>query len=95
MSEAQEVVQEVVQEAQPATPEQQARAAFDAAVRAAQEKAIQEVQQNAQIEIQMRSIALGEAVRAKKEGIGAGAITESAEVFLKFLKTGESVQKEQ
>jgi hypothetical protein len=82
-------------EAQQATPEQQARMEMEIAIQEAQQRAMQDVQQNAQIEIQMRSIALSEAVKAKKEGFGSVAITESAEVFLKFLKTGESVQKEQ
>ena len=80
-------------EAQEATPEQQAQAGQF--IEQAKQQAIQDIQQNMQIEIQMRSIALSEAVRAKKEGFGAVAITEAAEVFLKFLKTGESVQKEQ
>lgn len=82
-------------EAQQATPEQQARMEMEAAIHEAQQRAMQDVQQNAQIEIQMRSIALSEAVKAKKEGFGSVTITESAEVFLKFLKTGEAVQKEQ
>lgn len=84
-----------VQQAEPATPEQQARVQMEAAIQEAQQRAIKDIQENMQIEIQMRSIALSEAVKAKKEGIGASAITESAEAFLKFLKTGEAVQKEQ
>ena len=88
-----------VQQAESATPEQQARVQarvqMEAAIQEAQQRAIKDIQENMQIEIQMRSIALSEAVKAKKEGIGAGAITESAEAFLKFLKTGEAVQKEQ
>ena len=84
-----------VQQAEPATPEQQARVQMEAAIQEAQQRAIKDIQENMQIEIQMRTVALAEAVKAKKEGIGASAITESAEAFLKFLKTGEAVQKEQ
>jgi len=80
-------------EAQQATPEQESQA--QQFIEQAKQQAMQEIQQNMQIEIQMRTVALAEAVKAKKEGIGASAITESAEAFLKFLKTGEAVQKEQ
>jgi len=86
---------EVQQAKVEAITKQQARVQMEAAIQEAQQRAIKDIQENMQIEIQMRSIALSEAVKAKKEGIGASAITESAEAFLKFLKTGEAVQKEQ
>jgi rRNA processing protein Krr1/Pno1 len=81
---------EVEQVAQEATPEQQARAAFDAAVRAAQEKAVQDIQQNMQIEIQMRNSSLSMAVNANAPGTDPVTITKTAAVFLEFLKKGEA-----
>lgn len=80
----------MTQEAQPATPEQEARAALDAAIRKAQEKAVQEVQQNMQIEIQMRGNSLGLAIQASEAGTDAATITKTAQTFLEFLKKGEA-----
>jgi hypothetical protein len=82
-------------EAQQATPEQQARMEMEAAIQEAQQRAMQDVQQNAQIEIQMRGNSLNLAVQANEPGTDPVTIAKTAEAFLKFLKTGEAVQKEQ
>jgi rRNA processing protein Krr1/Pno1 len=81
---------DVVNDAQEATPEQQARAAMDAAVRQAQKQAYEDVQKNAQIELQMRNNALGLAVNANEPGTDPATITKAAQVFLEFLKKGEA-----
>jgi hypothetical protein len=77
-------------EAQPATPEQEARMAMNEAISQAQRQAYEDVQKNAQIELQMRGNSLGLAVNANTPGTDPATITKAAAVFLEFLKKGEA-----
>ena len=76
-------------EAQPATPEQETRAAMNQAIQQAQQQAYDDVQKNAQIELQMRNNAVSFAVQANEAGTDPVTITKTAAVFLEFLKKGE------
>lgn len=77
-------------EAQPATPDQEARMAMNKAIQQAQQQAYDDVQKNAQIELQMRGNSLNLAVQAHDTNTDAVAITKTAAVFLEFLKKGEA-----
>ena len=82
-------------DAQPATPEQEARMEMHNAIQQAQKQAYEDVQRNAQIELQMRGNSLSLAVEAHKDSVEykngtAAEIAKTAQVFLDFLKKGEA-----
>jgi len=83
----------MTQEAQPATPEQLEQAQrVQAAIQQAAQQAYKDVQRDAHLEINIRNSALDQAVKFYKGIDNPEEVTKIAATFLKFLKTGDTVQ---